>query len=197
MPSSPVSNLPAGLLWAETFWKDRLGGRLPGGTIAALPEAVILGLIARRETVATAESCTGGLAAKLATDTPGASAAFHLGVVAYDNEVKERLLKVSGKTLEKFGAVSELCVREMASGVMKLRPRATYALAISGVAGPDGGAPDKPVGAVWMALATPDGSTAECFHFPGDRDAVRLAAAYSAFGMLWEHLTRKEGANGG
>ncbi len=111
-------------------------------------------------TVATAESCTGGTIAHMITLTPGASAYFWGGVVAYSNDVKKNVLGVSAQDLEKYGAVSETVARQMAQGVCKLTG-AQYGVATTGIAGPDGGTPEKPVGTVWMAVAGPNGTKAE------------------------------------
>ena len=108
----------------------------------------------KNATVSVAESCTGGYLGHKFTAIPGSSAYFLGGVLAYSNEVKKSILGVENQVLEAFGAVSEECVREMAEGVRKLTG-STYGMATSGIAGPDGGTADKPVGTVWIALATP------------------------------------------
>ena len=119
-----------------------------------LPEAVLNRLKQRGETVGTAESCTGGKVASMLTSVPGASAAFWGGIVAYDNAVKMRQLGVSEKDLQHHGAVSEAVVKSMAAGARKALGT-DWAVATSGVAGPSGGTPEKPVGMVWMAVAGP------------------------------------------
>jgi nicotinamide-nucleotide amidase len=108
-------------------------------------------LLARDETISTAESCTGGYIAHLITSHPGASKYFKGSVVSYDNEVKENVLKVSNETLQTFGAVSEETVKEMLTGVLNSL-KTNYAIAVSGIMGPDGGTPEKPVGTVWIAV---------------------------------------------
>ena len=108
-------------------------------------------LLERNLRIATAESCTGGLTAKLITDISGASAVFECGVVSYANRIKESLLGVRGETLRQYGAVSEQAVREMAEGVQKLSG-ANVTVAISGIAGPDSDGTDKPVGLFWIAV---------------------------------------------
>ena len=108
-------------------------------------------LLERNLRIATAESCTGGLTAKLITDISGASAVFECGVVSYANRIKESLLGVRGETLRQYGAVSEQTVREMAEGVQKLSG-ANVTVAISGIAGPDSDGTDKPVGLIWIAV---------------------------------------------
>ncbi len=140
--------------------------------------------------VATAESCTGGWIAKCLTDVPGASRWFERGFVTYSNAAKEDLLGVDPGTLAAQGAVSEAVVREMALGAVA-HSGAEVAMAVSGIAGPGGGTPDKPVGTVWLAWALPGGGTlAERACFPGDREAVRRAAVERALRGLMEHFPR-------
>lgn len=114
-------------------------------------EKTVQALLERNLKIATAESCTGGLTAKLITDISGASAVFECGVVSYANRIKESLLGVREETLRQYGAVSEQTVREMASGVQKLSG-ADVTVAISGIAGPDSDGTDKPVGLIWIAV---------------------------------------------
>lgn len=133
-------------------------------------------LLARKRTLAAAESCTGGLVAKLATDIPGSSRWFLGGAVTYSNAAKVRLLGVKPATLKKHGAVSGECAAEMAAGARKTFG-SDYALAVTGIAGPDGGTPDKPAGLVWFALAGPRGTRVLRREFRGGRDYVRARAA--------------------
>ena len=140
-------------------------------------------LAERRERVALAESCTGGLLAELLTDVPGASAVLDLGVVAYANERQGRVLGVASSLLAAHGAVSEPVARAMADGARQLAG-ATYGLGITGIAGPDGGTPEKPVGTVHLALAGPQGTQSSEHHFFGDRRRVRMTAAYFALNQL-------------
>ena len=139
-------------------------------------------LIATGKSVSCAESCTGGLLAAEFTRLPGSSAWFHMSWVTYSNEAKQRLLGVLPHTLETHGAVSEETVREMADGALRLA-NADYALSISGIAGPDGGSAQKPVGTVCFGLATRQTSFARRMHFTGDRNAVRAQAV--AFALQW------------
>jgi nicotinamide-nucleotide amidase len=148
-------------------------------------------LVARGGTLATAESCTGGLIAALCTDVPGSSAWFTGGVVAYANEVKRDVLGLDPALLATHGAVSEPVVRAMATGVRRLTG-ARYAVAVSGVAGPDGGTPEKPVGTVWLAIADGDAVQTRRFLFPGDRAAVRQATAEAAVEALLALLGEQE-----
>ena len=122
-------------------------------------------------TLVTAESCTGGGVAQAVTMISGSSAWFDRGFVTYSNTAKEEVLGVAPDTLEQHGAVSEQTVREMADGALQYS-RAQVAVSVSGVAGPTGGTPEKPVGMIWFAWATNDTVRAECHHLPGDRDAV-------------------------
>lgn len=153
-----------------------------------LPLETLLGnqLKARHQTIATAESCTGGRLAAALNAQSGASAYYMGSVVAYDNTIKEQVLGVKHSTLEKYGAVSEQTVREMAEGVRALM-NTDYAIATSGIAGPTGGTPDKPVGTVWIAWATPDGTVAECYHFgvAREREQITQRAVTAALVMAF------------
>lgn len=146
---------------------------------------VVLGrwLTGRKQTIATAESCTGGRLAALLNEHSGSSAYYMGSVIAYDNSVKQQVLGVSADTLATDGAVSEACVRQMAEGVRQLL-HTDYAIATSGIAGPTGGTPDKPVGTVWLAWATPEGTKAECCHYSGDRAQITNNAAMAAVAKL-------------
>ncbi|MBN1979400.1 MAG: CinA family protein [Anaerolineae bacterium] len=123
---------------------------------------VVVGQLLRRHglTLAVAESCTGGLVSHRITDVPGSSVYYQGAVVSYSNEIKERALRVRRGTLERYGAVSEQVAREMAQGVRNALC-SDIGLAVTGVAGPDGGTPEKPVGLVYVALAAPDGAWVE------------------------------------
>lgn len=131
------------------------------------------------KTIATAESCTGGRLAAMLNAHAGSSAFYYGSVVAYDNSVKEQVLGVSADELRQYGAVSEPVVRQMAEGVHRLL-HTDYAIATSGIAGPAGGTEDKPVGTVWMAWATPQGTTAKCFHLGKLREQITLRACNTA-----------------
>ena len=157
-------------------------------SLQKLAAAVVEDLTAAGKAVATAESCTGGWIAKSITDVPGSSAVFGYGVVSYSNGAKESILGVTNATLEHHGAVSRQVVEEMAKGALRLSG-ADIAVAVSGIAGPDGGTDDKPVGTVWFAWAVRDGShaltDANCEHFSGDRELVReLTVAHALQGIL-------------
>ena len=145
-------------------------------------------LAARGMTLACAESCTGGLVAAALTDIPGASRVFWGSVVSYANAAKERLLGVDPKTIAERGAVSRECAREMAAGALEASG-ADLAVAVTGIAGPEGGSPGKPVGTVWLAWAASGGdSREEKRSFEGDRAAIRAAAAARALAGAVEFL---------
>ena len=146
-------------------------------------------------TIATAESCTGGRLAAALNAQSGSSAYYMGSVVAYDNSVKTNILGVSPETLNSEGAVSESTVRQMAEGVRALL-RTDYAIATSGIAGPTGGTPDKPVGTVWIAWATPNGTEAQCFHFGAarEREQITLRAVTEALVRLVKTLSTQSAA---
>ncbi|WP_300730083.1 CinA family protein [Pseudomonas sp.] len=129
--------------------------------------------------VTTAESCTGGGIAQAITRTPGSSAWFEAGFVTYSNRQKTRQLGVPEPLFAQVGAVSREVVEAMVRGA-QVQSDARFAVAVSGVAGPGGGSVDKPVGTVWLAWGVGDVVTAECRHFPGDRDEVRLQTVKAA-----------------
>ena len=137
----------------ETIIREKLGSHIFGTQDDQLHDLIIRLLAERKETLVLAESCTGGYVANRLTDVPGASAVFLCGLVTYSNEAKQNLLGVRAETLAQHGAISEATAREMANGA-RVRFNADYALAITGIAGPTGGTPDKPVGTVFIALAT-------------------------------------------
>ena len=160
-----------------------------------LPLEIILGdlLKAKQLTISTAESCTGGRLAAALNAQSGASAYYMGSVVAYDNTIKEQVLGVAHDTLMEWGAVSEQTVREMAEGVRALM-HTDYAIATSGIAGPTGGTPDKPVGTVWIAWAMPEGTIAKCFHFgvAREREQITQRAVTAALVELIKSLNTKQ-----
>jgi len=154
-----------------------------------LAHAVAECLIARNLTLVAAESCTGGWIAKVLTDIPGSSTWFECGVVAYSYEAKESLLGVQPQTLERTGAVSQETAVEMVSGALA-RYGASVAVAVTGVAGPGGGTPEKPVGTVWIGWKRRGGyARAELFRFDGDREAVRRQTVKAALDGVRRILT--------
>lgn len=169
-------------------WFEELKGLVKEYLIADTDEPleVIVGRLLTEEgsTISTAESCTGGKLAALLNKHAGSSAFYWGSIISYDNSVKERLLNVPAETIKKCGVVSEEVVRIMAESV-RIKTGTTYGIATSGIAGPSGGTPEKPVGTVWMAWATPEGTSAECFHLGKLREQVTDRACQKAFiGML-------------
>ena len=135
----------------------------------------------------TAESCTGGWVAQAVTAIAGSSGWFDRGFVTYSNAAKQALLGVSPETLAKYGAVNEQTVLEMVKGALA-RSQAQVGVAISGIGGPSGGSPDKPVGTVWIAYAFPNKCYAQHYHFNGDRQSVREQAVRMALQTLLQEL---------
>lgn len=163
--------------------------RILGDLIYGIDEQTLPSVIADLLTqgtvqrVSTAESCTGGLLAKLLTDIPGSSRYFQRGWVTYSDEAKIEMLGVPPETILSHGAVSEEVVRAMAEAARR-KSGADFSLAISGIAGPDGGTPAKPVGTVCIALAHPKGDVARTFRFPGDREMIRDRSVKMALTLL-------------
>lgn len=153
-----------------------------------LSKQVGLALKAQGATVTTAESCTGGWIAKVLTDIAGSSAWFERGFVTYSNQAKSQMLGVSEETLQAYGAVSEEVVTEMAAGALRAA-NATYAISVSGIAGPEGGSVEKPVGTVWFGIACARGQRLACCEcFAGEREAVRRQATGYALNILWQQF---------
>ena len=141
-------------------------------------------------TVGTAESCTGGLIAATLTDVPGASAALAGGIVSYANEVKRDRLGVDAQTLEDKGAVSEEVACQMASGARR-ELSVDVAVSVTGIAGPGGAVPGKPVGTVWIGVSSHLGTSARLHHFDGDRDSVRRQTVEAALGVMLEEIEKE------
>jgi len=146
-------------------------------------ENLVALLKAQGLTCATAESCTGGGVGSTITAVPGSSAVFAGGVISYSNDVKREVLGVSADDLKRVGAVSREVAAQMATGVRKIL-KVDLAVSVTGIAGPDGGSAEKPVGLVWFGLATREGVRTEKAIFQGDRAKVRHAAVMHALGML-------------
>ncbi len=153
-------------------------------------------LIARRLTLAVAESCTGGLIGHRLTNVPGSSEYFLGGLIAYSYLAKEKLLGVQHKTLEAFGAVSEQTAREMARGACRVLG-ADMAVAVTGIAGPGGATPDKPVGLTWVALCAPGFERAESYIWAGNRQDNKEASAEAALRLVLDYLEQTAGGEHG
>ena len=175
--------------------KTRVGEWLVTDEDISIQEALGKLLKSRRQTLATAESCTGGYIAQLITSIPGASAYFRGSVVAYDNEVKKKLLGVDAGILEKFGAVSEETVRALVSGAIQ-RLGTDFAVATSGIMGPDGGSEKKPVGTVWIAAGDRQEIISQKFWFRFDRQRNTELAAANALNMVRRFILGRPAGNG-
>ncbi len=154
-----------------------------------IPPEVQIGLLlrAQKRTLVTAESCTGGLISHLLTNVPGSSVYYVGGVVAYAYEAKVALLGVDWATLQTYGAVSEEVALQMARGA-RAALNGDIALSVTGIAGPGGGMPNKPVGLTWIGISTPDGDWARRFVWEGDREGNKLASAQAALQMVITYL---------
>ncbi|MDO4433842.1 MAG: nicotinamide-nucleotide amidohydrolase family protein [Alysiella sp.] len=150
-------------------------------------EYIAAELTARKQTVTCAESCTGGLLCAELTALPGSSAFFERGFITYGNDAKKQLVNVNDSTLRHYGAVSEETVREMALGAL-IASKCDYAISISGIAGPDGGSEDKPVGTIWFGFATKQRIWAKKYCFSGSRSEIRGQAVQYALAILEHYL---------
>jgi len=167
--------------------KSILGGQIYGADDEELENVVVRLLTEQKKSLALAESCTGGNIAHRVTNVPGASAVFWGGAVSYANAAKETLLGVRAETLREHGAVSEAVARELAAGIRE-RSGADFALAVTGIAGPDGGTPEKPVGTVFLALSAADGMEVERRLNPWDRTTFKEVTATQALEKLRRRL---------
>lgn len=175
---------PDAIVQADAVIRSGLGAAIFSTTDERLEKVIVKLLIKRNETVATAESCTGGLIADRITNVPGASEVFLAGYVTYANRAKIDVLNVDRKMIDKHGAVSEEVARAMAEGARE-RTRSTFALSTTGVAGPTGGSPEKPAGTVYVGLASGDSETiVRKFFYPTDRETFKQLAAQSALDLL-------------
>ena len=168
----------------------KLGEESVWGENGDTPAQVLLEILKEKGwKLALAESCTGGWAQKMITDVPGASESFWGGVVSYANELKQALLGVNSATLIEHGAVSEKCAQEMAEGIKSLT-KSQIGISVTGVAGPDGGTVDKPVGTVCFGFSDLQGTWSFTHAFNGDRESIRFKAAEYALLSLIKHLRR-------
>ena len=182
---------PKAIQAADAIIRGELGLSIFSDNDEALEEVVVRLLKQRKQTLATAESCTGGLIANQITNVSGASEVFLAGYVTYANSAKSDVLNVDSKLIDKHGAVSEAVARAMAEGA-RTRAASTYGLATTGIAGPTGGSDEKPVGTVYIALASGDSETvARKFLFPTDRETFKQLAAQAALDLLRRRLLKE------
>ncbi len=182
---------PQPIQQADAIIRSALGFSIFSTADETLEEVVVRLLTKRNQTLATAESCTGGLIANRITDVPGASSVFIAGYVCYANQAKINMLDVDPKLVEKHGAVSESVARTLAEHA-RACARCDYALATTGVAGPTGGSPEKPVGTVYVGLASAELETiVKKFFFPTDRETFKQLAAQSALDLLRRKLLKE------
>jgi nicotinamide-nucleotide amidase len=174
---------PAAVKKADAIIARELGPSILSTSDETLEEVLVKLLAKRNETLALAESCTGGLLANRITNVPGASEVFIAGSVPYANQAKTDMLDVDPKLIEKHGAVSEQVARALAEGA-RAHARSTYALATTGIAGPGGGSNEKPVGTVYIGLAAPDETVVKKLFFPSDRETFKQLTAQAAFDLL-------------
>ena len=162
-----------------------------------ITENVVKLLVERNMTLATAESCTGGLISERITSVSGASSVFGFGICSYANEAKMKLLGVKAETLDKFGAVSVETAVEMAEGIRKLSG-ADFGISVTGIAGPTGGTPEKPVGTVCIGISSAEGTEAKRYLFKGTefpdienkREAIRHETAYTALSLVYDRIKK-------
>jgi nicotinamide-nucleotide amidase len=182
---------PDAIQTADAIIRNELGVSIFSDNDEALEEVVVRRLKQRKQTIATAESCTGGLIANSITNVSGASEVFLAGYVTYANAAKSDVLSVDPKLIDKNGAVSETVARAMAEGA-RTRAASTFGLATTGIAGPTGGSEEKPVGTVYIALASEDQQTvARKFVFPTDRETFKQLAAQAALDLLRRRLLKE------
>ncbi len=182
---------PEAIQSADAIIRDELGVSIFSGRGEPLEQVVVTLLKQRNQTLATAESCTGGLIANRITNISGASEVFLAGYVTYANSAKSDVLSVDPKLIEKHGAVSDAVARAMAEGG-RARAASTFGLATTGIAGPTGGSDEKPVGTVYIALAAEDSQTvAKKFLFPTDRETFKHLAAQAALDLLRRKLLKQ------
>ena len=172
---------------ADAIIRSTLGSSIFSAADETLEEVIVKLLVQRNQTVAVAESCTGGLLANRITNVPGASAVFFAGYVCYANQAKMDMLDVDPQLIEKHGAVSEQVARALAEHA-RACARSDYALATTGVAGPSGGSPEKPVGTVYIALAASGETIAKKFFFPTDRETFKQIVTQTALELLRRKL---------
>jgi nicotinamide-nucleotide amidase len=178
----------AAVAQAEEIIRKKLGSAIFSTSDESLAAVLVRLLSEREQTLALAESCTGGFLADQITNVPGASKVFIAGYVTYSNEEKIRALGVSHESIENFGAVSEQVATEMAQG-LRTRTGATHGIATTGIAGPGGGSEEKPVGTAFLGLSS-ENQPVQCekFFFPSDRETFKQLVAQRAFDLLRKRL---------
>ena len=181
---------PKAIERADAIIRSTLGSSIFSAAEETLEEVIVKLLAQRHQTLAVAESCTGGLLANRITNVPGASAVFLAGYVCYANQAKIDMLNVDARLIEKHGAVSEQIAHALAEHA-RASARSDYALATTGVAGPSGGLPGKPVGTVYVALAAAGETVANRFFFPTDRETFKQIATQAALELLRRKLLKK------
>ncbi|MCK5688301.1 CinA family nicotinamide mononucleotide deamidase-related protein [Myxococcota bacterium] len=183
------SDARASLDAARDYLYEKLGHYIYNENDVQLPELMLSRLRDTEATLATAESCTGGLIGSLLTDIAGSSDVYQAGIISYSNEAKEKFLGVKHETLEEHGAVSEETALQMAIGARE-GSAATWGISTTGISGPTGGSTEKPVGTVWIACAGPSGAIAKKYFFPFGRLRHKQASAYAALDMLRREVLR-------
>jgi nicotinamide-nucleotide amidase len=178
---------PGALERADTIVQNELGSSIFSTGDETLEEVLVKLLAERKQTISVAESCTGGLLANRLTNVPGSSVVFIAGYIAYANQAKIDMLGLDPKLIEKHGAVSEAVARALAEAARK-HAGTTYGLATTGIAGPTGGSTEKPVGTVFVGLATPNESAVKRLLFPSDRETFKQLVAQTAFELLRRNL---------
>ena len=193
LPASPQVELilrgePEIVSWAEGLTRSRFEGLvLPEGS-RSIADAVLIEARAKGVRVACAESCTGGLVGAALTEIAGSADVFNGSAVTYSNDAKVKILCVKNETLAKFGAVSSECAQEMAEGARRIYG-ADFAVATTGIAGPDGGSESKPVGTVWFGISGSEGTRSIMRRLPGNREEVRTRAVRFALSELWKSIS--------
>lgn len=175
----------------QTRFEEKIGKYVFGYDHDELPMVLGRLLKERKATLAVAESCTGGMLGKLLTDVSGSSEYFLGGIIAYSDAIKMKILNVPTIVIERHGAVSSETAKYMAEGVAKLAG-SSIGLAITGIAGPGGATPEKPLGLTYISLVTPEGTTAREYHFGENRCRVRLRASYAALDLIRRYLVKIE-----
>lgn len=182
-----IVGAPAPVVRADKVIRGELGLSIFSTGDETLEEVLVKLLARRKETIAVAESCTGGLLAHRLTNVPGSSEVFLADYVVYANQAKTDMLDLDPKLIKQHGAVSERVARAMVEGA-RAKARSTYALSTTGIAGPSGGSPEKPVGTVYIGLAGPDETVVKSLFFPSDRETFKQLTAQAVFDLLRRKL---------